>query len=54
MHASVDAQAHNARRPEQTLLYRTLVEQFETWLELARSGQFDGQGEGCRAGGHRH
>lgn len=43
MHASADAQVHNARRPEQTLLYRTVVEQFETWLELARSGQFDGQ-----------
>ena len=34
-HASAGAQVYNARRPEQTLLYRTLAEHFETWLELA-------------------
>lgn len=30
---------------ERTLLYQTIVEHFETWLELASAGQFDGQGE---------
>ena len=36
---------YNPRHPEQTLLYRTVAEHFETWLELARAGQFDGQGD---------
>ena len=30
---------------ERTLLYRTVCEHFETWLELRGSGQFDGQGD---------
>jgi hypothetical protein len=34
-----------ARHPEQTLLYRTIAGHFETWLELASVGQFDGQGD---------
>ena len=33
------------RHPERTLLYRTVPEHFETWLDLARAGQFDGQGD---------
>ena len=35
---------YNPRHPEKTLLYRTIAEHFETWLELASAGQFDGQG----------
>ena len=41
-------QAHQSlqpRHPERTLLYRTVAEHFETWLELASAGQFDGQGD---------
>jgi hypothetical protein len=37
--------AYNPRHPERTLLYKTLAEHFETWLELASAGQFDGQGD---------
>ncbi len=36
---------YNPRHPERTLLYRTISENFETWLELASAGQFDGQGD---------
>ena len=36
---------YNPRHPERTLLYRTIAEHFETWLELAGAGQFDGQGD---------
>lgn len=39
------AKVYNARHPEQILLYRTVAEHFETWLELASAGQFDGQGD---------
>ena len=35
---------YNPRHPERTLLYQTVAEHYETWLELACSGQFDGQG----------
>ena len=38
-------QLYQGRHPEQTLLYRTVAEHFETWLELASCGQFDGQGD---------
>ena len=37
--------AYNPRHPERTLLYRTVAEHFETWLELASAGQFDGRGD---------
>jgi hypothetical protein len=37
--------AYNPRHPERTLLYKTLAEHFETWLELVSAGQFDGQGD---------
>jgi len=37
--------AYNPRHPERTLLYKTVAEHFETWLELASAGQFDGQGD---------
>ena len=33
------------RHPDGTLLYETVAEHFETWLELASAGQFDGQGD---------
>ena len=35
----------NPRHPERTLLFQTIAELFETWLELASAGQFDGQGD---------
>jgi hypothetical protein len=50
-HPNAGAQAnskprlYNPRHPERTLLYQTIAEHFETWLELASSGQFDGQGD---------
>ena len=47
--AAADAQSkpklYNPRHPERTLLYQTIAEHFETWHELASSGQFDGQGD---------
>lgn len=36
---------YNPRHPERTLLYQTVAEHYETWLELACSGQFEGQGD---------
>ena len=36
---------YNPRHPERTLLYQTIAEHFETWLELASAGQFDGRGD---------
>ena len=36
-------QLYQCRHPEQSLLYRAIAAHFETWLELASSGQFDGQ-----------
>ena len=36
---------YNPRHPERTLLSQTIAEHFETWLELASAGQFDGQGD---------
>jgi hypothetical protein len=44
-HPHKNAALYRARHPEQTLLYRTIAGHFETWLELASAGQFDGQGE---------
>ena len=35
--------SHQASHIRTTLLYRTIAEHFETWLELASAGQFDGQ-----------
>ncbi|MBC7405814.1 MAG: hypothetical protein H7252_09070, partial [Cytophaga sp.] len=37
--------AVSSRHPEQGLFYHTIAEHFETWLALASSGQFDGQGD---------
>ena len=36
---------YNPRHPERTLLYQTVPEHCEAWLELASAGQFDGQGD---------
>jgi DNA-directed RNA polymerase subunit RPC12/RpoP len=36
---------YQARHPEQSLFYRTIAGHFGTWLALASSGQFDGQGD---------
>jgi hypothetical protein len=36
---------YQARHPEQSLLYRTIADHFETRLALAFCGQFDGQGD---------
>ena len=36
---------YNPRHPERTLLYQTVAEHFESWLDLASAGQFDGQGD---------
>jgi hypothetical protein len=33
------------RQAERTLLYQTIAELYETWLELASAGQFDGLGD---------
>lgn len=43
--ASAKPKLYNPRHPEHTLLYRTVAEHFETWLDLASCGQFDGQGD---------
>jgi len=43
--ASAKPKLYNPRHPERTLLYRIIAEHFETWLELASAGQFDGQGD---------
>jgi len=37
--ATKPTKAYNLRHPERTLLYRTVAEHFETWLELASAGQ---------------
>jgi hypothetical protein len=36
---------YNPRHAERTLLYQTVAEHYETWLELSSAGQFDWQGE---------
>ena len=36
---------YKPRHPERTLLYQTVAEHYESWLELASAGQFDGQGD---------
>ena len=36
---------YNPRHPERTLLYQTIAQHYETWLELVCAGQFDGQGD---------
>ena len=43
--AGAKPKLYNPRHPERTLLYQTIAEHYETWLELACSGQFDGQGD---------
>ena len=43
--AGAKPKLYNPRHPERTLLYQTIAEHFETWLDLASAGQFDGQGD---------
>jgi Transposase zinc-binding domain len=43
----VKPKLYNPRHPERTLLYQTVAGHYESWLELASAGQFDGQGD-CR------
>jgi hypothetical protein len=43
MPATSKPKLYNPRHPERTLLYQTVAEHYETWLELASAGQFDGQ-----------
>ena len=43
--ANTKPRLYNPSHPERTLLYHTIAEHFETWLELASVGQFDGQGD---------
>ena len=43
--AGSKAKLYNPCHPERTLLYRIITEHFQTWLELASAGQFDGQGD---------
>jgi hypothetical protein len=42
---SAKPELFNLRHPERTLLYQTVAEHYQTWLELASAGQFDGQGD---------
>jgi hypothetical protein len=45
MPATAKPKLYNPRHPERTLLYQTVAERYETWLDLASAGQFDGQGD---------
>ena len=45
MPATSKPKRYNPRHPERTLLYQTVAEHYESWLELASAGQFDGQGD---------
>jgi hypothetical protein len=45
MPATAKPKRYNPRHPERTLLYQTVAEHYESWLELACEGQFEGQGE---------
>jgi hypothetical protein len=38
----VEPKLYIPRHPERTLLYQMVAEHYETWLELACSGQFEG------------
>ena len=43
--AGAKPKLYNPRHPERALLYQTIAEHFETWLELASAGQSGGQGD---------
>jgi Transposase zinc-binding domain len=36
---------YNPRHPERTLLYQTIAQHYESWLELVCAGQLNGQGD---------
>ena len=42
---SAKPKLYNPRHPERTLLYQTVAEHYETWLDLASAGQYDGLGD---------
>jgi hypothetical protein len=44
MPATSKPKRYNPRHPERTLLHQTVAEHYETRLELACLGQFDGKG----------
>jgi hypothetical protein len=33
---------YTPRHPQRTLFYQTIAQHYETWLDLASAGQFDG------------
>ena len=43
--AGAQPKLYNPRHPERALLYQTIAEHFDTWLELASAGQSGGQGD---------
>ena len=45
MPATAKPKLYNPHNPQRTLLYQTVAEHYQTWLELACSVQFDGQGD---------
>ena len=45
MPATSKPKLYNPRHPERTLLYPTVAEHYETWLDLASAGQSGGQGD---------
>ncbi len=45
MPATAKPKRYNPRHPERTLLYQTVAEHDESWLELACEGQYEGQGD---------
>ncbi len=51
MPATSKPKIYNPRHPERTLLHQAVAENYETWLDLASAGQFDGQGD--QHAGHR-
>jgi hypothetical protein len=42
---SAKPKLYNPRHPERTLLYQRVAEHYETWLDLASAGQYDGLGD---------
>ena len=55
--AAAQSRLYNPRHPERTLLYKTIVDHFEAWLDPASAGQFEGRAiitrQSCCASGVR-
>lgn len=45
MPATSSTRLCNSGHPERTLLYKTVAEHSEAWLDLVSAGQFEGQGD---------